>query len=79
MTLSREASVPFGIVEDIVVDRSRRGKGIGETVMRWIIDTFQRAGIRRVFLESGLSNKGAHYFFERLGFKTVSVSMMRDG
>jgi len=78
VTLSRSASVPFGILEDIVVDSSRRGSGIGEAVIRWIIDTFRRAGIRRIFLESGLSNTGAHHLFERLGFKTVSVSMMRD-
>ena len=78
VTLSREANVPFGIVEDIVIDEKLRGHGRGETMMQWMIDEFRRAGVKRVFLESGITNDSAHHLFEHLGFKTVSIVMMRD-
>lgn len=78
VTLSRKANVPFGVVEDIVVAARLRDHGRGEAMMTWMIDTFRRAGIGRVFLESGITNESAHHLFERLGFKTVSIVMMRD-
>ncbi|HLH92401.1 MAG TPA: GNAT family N-acetyltransferase [Xanthobacteraceae bacterium] len=78
VTLSRKANVPFGVVEDIVIDARLRDHGRGEAMMTWMIDTFRRAGIDRVFLESGITNDSAHHLFERLGFKTVSIVMMRD-
>lgn len=78
VTLSRKANVPFGIVEDIVINAKLRDHGRGEAMMTWMIDTFQRAGVSRVFLESGITNDSAHHLFERLGFETVSIVMMRD-
>ena len=78
VTLSRKANVPFGVVEDIVVDAKLRDHGRGGAVMEWIVDAFRRAGIKRVFLESGITNESAHHLFERLGFETVSIVMMRD-
>jgi len=78
VTLSRGANVPFGVVEDVVVAKNLRDKGRGEAIMRWIIASFARSGVTRVFLESGIDNDRAHRLFERLGFKTVSIVMMRD-
>jgi GNAT superfamily N-acetyltransferase len=78
VTLARDANVPFGIVEDVVVDTKLRGQGRGEVMMHWMIETFGRAGVTRVFLESGITNESAHHLFERIGFKTVSIVMMRD-
>lgn len=78
VTLSRRAVVPFGIIEDIVVDANLRGHGLGATTMNWIMDGFREVGLGRVFLESGLNNQSAHHLFERLGFKTVSIVMMQD-
>ena len=78
VTVSRRALVPFGVVEDIVVPENLRDQGRGEAIMRWIIETLGRSGIKRVFLESGVTNHSAHHLFERLGFETVSIVMMRD-
>jgi GNAT superfamily N-acetyltransferase len=72
------APLPFGIIDDLVVDKERRGSGIGGTVMGWILNEFKEAGISRVFLESGIRNDSAHLFFERLGFKQISVVMMHE-
>jgi ribosomal protein S18 acetylase RimI-like enzyme len=78
VTSVMSSTIPHGIVEDIVVEGSVRSRGHGETMMRWIIDRFRLAGINRVFLESGVTNDDAHHFFERLGFKQVSIVMMLD-
>jgi GNAT superfamily N-acetyltransferase len=78
VTISREAAVTYAILEDIVVDDSRRGHGIGRVMTDWIIAELRRAGIQRIFLESGRDNAAAHHFFERCGFKQVSIVMMRD-
>jgi GNAT superfamily N-acetyltransferase len=79
VTQSCNANVPFGIVEDVVVAEKLRGQGRGEAILRWIIESLRRRGINRVFLESGITNDSAHHLFEHLGFKTVSIVMMRDG
>jgi ribosomal protein S18 acetylase RimI-like enzyme len=78
VTLSRRAVAPFAIIEDIVVDHERRDNGIGQAVMDWIVAELRKAAIRRVFLESGETNTAAHHFFERLGFRQISIVMMRD-
>jgi GNAT superfamily N-acetyltransferase len=78
VSLSRQAIVPFAIIEDIVVDHERRDKGIGQAVMDWIVTELRKAAIQRVFLESGETNTAAHHFFERLGFRQISIVMMRD-
>jgi len=78
VTLSRRAAVPFAIIEDIVVDHERRDQGLGQAVMDWIIAALRKAAIHRVFLESGEANVAAHRFFERLGFRQISIVMMRD-
>ncbi len=78
VTLSRKAVIPFGIIEDIVVDAEQRGNGYGAATIRWIDERFCDAGLARVFLESGLNNTSAHHFFEKLGFEPISIVMMRE-
>lgn len=78
VTISRQAAVPFGIIEDIVVDTTVRDKGYGARMMNWIADRLRAAGVKRAFLESGVGNEQAHHLFERLGFKQVSMVMMRE-
>jgi GNAT superfamily N-acetyltransferase len=71
-------AVPFAIVEDLVVDRSRRSRGIGKAVMDWVVAEALARNIRRIFLESSHCNERAHRFFKREGFRTCSIVMMRD-
>ncbi|HEX8663074.1 MAG TPA: GNAT family N-acetyltransferase [Beijerinckiaceae bacterium] len=78
VSFTRDAPVPFGWLEDIVVEQALRGEGHGERMIEWIAERFREAGIRRLFLESGIGNDAAHHLFERLGFKAVSIVMMRD-
>lgn len=78
VTLTHQAAVPYGIIEDVVVCANLRGHGYGAAAMGWIIDNLRKASVQRVFLESGVANTRAHHLFETLGFSTVSIVMMRD-
>jgi GNAT superfamily N-acetyltransferase len=69
--------VPFAVVEDLVVLPSRRNKGIGIAILRWIEAETRARKINRLMLESGLSNHDAHRLFERVGFQVCSKVMMK--
>jgi ribosomal protein S18 acetylase RimI-like enzyme len=78
VTLVRDVPRSFGVIEDIVVDTSRRGRGLGTEFLTSILNMFSAARLSRAFLESGKDNHAAHHLFERLGFRQVSIVMMRD-
>jgi GNAT superfamily N-acetyltransferase len=78
ITVNLEVPIPFLVLEDIVVDRSKRGGGIGQQMLDWIFARAKEEGIRRAFLESGKDNHDAHQFFQRNGFEQLSVVMMTE-
>jgi GNAT superfamily N-acetyltransferase len=78
VTFNKEVSIPHVIVEDIVVDGALRGQGIGQHMLDWIFARAKEEGITRAFLESGNTNHSAHKFFERNGFRQVSIVMMKE-
>ena len=62
---------PTGIrawIEDVVVDESARGLGIGEILTRKALDIAQAAGARTVDLTSRPSRAAAGRLYERVGF-----------
>jgi ribosomal protein S18 acetylase RimI-like enzyme len=67
----------YALLEDIVIKRDRRGRGVGRTLVRWLFSKLRAAGKASVFLESGGRNVAAHRFFKRQGFRRVSISMCR--
>ncbi|MEX0681918.1 MAG: GNAT family N-acetyltransferase [Dehalococcoidia bacterium] len=60
---------PYAIIENVVVDESERGKGVGETLIERAIDEARRAGCYKVSLTSNKRRTEAHRFYERLGFQ----------
>ncbi|TGX56034.1 GNAT family N-acetyltransferase [Sphingomonas gei] len=68
----------FAVLEDMAVDPALRSLGIGEQVLRAVEGRVAERGIDLLFLESGLDNHGAHRFFERSGFHTVSHVFMKQ-
>jgi GNAT superfamily N-acetyltransferase len=78
VTFVGDAPIPFAIVEDLIVARDHRKKGIGKVVMDWIVAEALARGVSRLFLESGKNNHSAHHFFEREGFEICSIVMMRS-
>jgi GNAT superfamily N-acetyltransferase len=55
-------------IESVHVHSSLRGRGLGAELMRWAIVRAKEKGCRRVQLTSKKVRKGAHRFYERLGF-----------
>lgn len=63
--------VPTGVravIEDIVVDSSVRGLGIGEAITRRLMDLAKAAGARGVSLTSNPARRAANRLYLRLGF-----------
>jgi GNAT superfamily N-acetyltransferase len=50
------------------VDRSARGQGIGELLVRACLDRARATGKRRMVLSTDVRMVGAHRLYERLGF-----------
>jgi GNAT superfamily N-acetyltransferase len=73
----RDAPVPYSILEDIAVEESSRERGFGKAIVDWVSREAEVLGCVRLFLESGVSNHRAHELFERQGFSTCSIVMMK--
>ena len=68
----------YAILQDLVVARDARGRGLGSALLAWIEARLREHGVRRVFLESGVSNHRAHEFFEARDFRACSLTMMKE-
>jgi GNAT superfamily N-acetyltransferase len=63
---------PHALVENLVVDESRRGTGYGEILMRRAIEDARRAGCYKLALSSNKRRPEAHLFYRRLGLEATS-------
>lgn len=64
--------IPTGIrarVDDVVVDESARGQGIGEALMQACIETARTAEAESLVLSSGASRTAANRLYQKLGFE----------
>ena len=62
-------------VESVHVDKQRRNRGIGISMMEWTIQRARERGAHVIQLTSHLSRKDAHRFYEKLGFKGSHLGM----
>jgi ribosomal protein S18 acetylase RimI-like enzyme len=72
--------IPTGIrawIEDVIVDESARGRGIGAALTRKAIDLAEAAGARTVDLTSRPSREAAGRLYERIGFAARSTRIYR--
>ena len=60
---------PFAVLENIVVDRRFRGKGIGEALMQWIKELCKAHRCTKIMLLSSSKRKEAHSFFQNCGYR----------
>ena len=64
--------VPTGIrsiIEDVIVDNSARGLGIGETLMKHAIEVARGKGAMNISLTSNPKREAANRLYLRVGFK----------
>ena len=72
--------VPTGIrgwIEDVIVDESARGKGVGEALSREALRLAAAHGARTVELTSRPSRKAANRLYRRLGFQARETNVYR--
>jgi ribosomal protein S18 acetylase RimI-like enzyme len=65
-------AIPTGLrawIEDVVVDQSARGQGVGAALTREAVRLARAAGARTVDLTSRPSREAANRLYERLGFE----------
>ncbi len=72
--------IPTGLrawIEDVVVDASQRGQGIGEALTREALRIAQVAGATTVDLTSRPSREAANRLYQRIGFKRRETNVYR--
>jgi len=74
--------IPTGIrawIEDVIVDESARGKGVGEALTKEALRLAHETGARTVDLTSSPSRQAANRLYQRLGFALRETNVYRYG
>ncbi len=74
--------IPTGLrawIEDVVVDESARGLGVGEALSVAAIDESRQRGAKNVSLTSRSSREAANRLYQRLGFEPYETNLYRFG
>ena len=72
--------IPTGLkawIEDVVVDESARGHGVGEALNLAAIDEARARGAKNVSLTSRPSRAAANRLYQRLGFVPYETNLYR--
>lgn len=72
--------IPTGVrawIEDVVVDESARGKGIGEALTRAALERARQLGAKTVDLTSRPSREAANRLYQRVGFELRHTNLYR--
>lgn len=62
------------LLDAVVVTRALRGKGVGELMIRHAMQLATEKACYKMSLSSNLKRRGAHRFYERLGFAQHGIS-----
>jgi len=68
-----QISGDFGEIISIAVKSNWRKKGIGTKLANFLINDFQKKGIKSVFLHVREKNREAISFYQKLGFKILKT------
>lgn len=60
---------PFGLLEDVYVAESQRGKGLGSALVKEVITAAREAGCYKLIATSRTTRPKVHELYERLGFE----------
>jgi len=72
--------IPTGIrawIEDVIVDSSARGKGVGQSLTQFAIELADQYGAKTVDLTSRSSREAANRLYKRLGFIERETNVYR--
>ena len=60
---------PFGFLEDLYVDESLRGQGIGTELLNNVISEAKKLGCYKLVGTSRYERESVHKMYEKIGFK----------
>ena len=66
-----------GWIEDVVVDQSARGKGIGKALMNHALEKAVKFGLKSVDLTSRPSREEANMLYQSLGYQKRETNVYR--
>ncbi len=72
--------LPTGVrawIEDVVVDDSARGRGVGEALSRFALDLARSKAAKTVDLTSRPSRQAANRLYQRIGFVARTTNVYR--
>jgi ribosomal protein S18 acetylase RimI-like enzyme len=69
---------PAGILYDIIVDPTHRGRGVGRMLLDATIAELERRGVPQVVLSTAERNASAQRLFDAAGFRRTMIEMTRD-
>jgi ribosomal protein S18 acetylase RimI-like enzyme len=69
---------PAGVLHDIVVDPSERGRGIGRMLLSATVAALEARGVPRIVLWTATRNEAAQRLFARAGFRQTMVEMTHE-
>ena len=61
---------PYAILENVVVTREFRGRGIGREMLGWALKRAWECGCYKVMLQTGSHRESTHRFYRNCGFKS---------
>ena len=75
--LAQKFGKKTGFVEDVVVDETYRGQGLGQKVMEVLIQEAKNAGASQLYLTSGPDRIAAQKLYLRIGFKKRETDVFK--
>jgi len=73
-------TTPFWVkarIDDVVVDETARGKGVGEALVNACLDIARTRGAQVAELQSGVQREAANRLYPRMGFKRRESNLYR--
>jgi len=69
---------PFGLMEDVFIDETLRGKGYGSKLVNAVLEEARKRGCYKLICTSRHAKLHAHKFYEKLGFKNYGIEYRID-
>lgn len=69
---------PFGLLEDVYVAESQRGKGLGTKLVKQVIKAAKEEGCYKLIATSRTSRPKVHQLYKRLGFQERGLEFRLD-
>ncbi|HEV2027569.1 MAG TPA: GNAT family N-acetyltransferase [Candidatus Dormibacteraeota bacterium] len=66
-----------GRLDEVVVDESARGKGVGAALVKACLEIAREKGVEVVELQSGVQREAANRLYPRMGFKLRETNVYR--